>query len=235
MLCKIADLITEVPEAGDLVPRCKDYLWNSTDGADVIIRTDLFHPEYWPGASENLMIYMESGCQFYGKLLGFHGMMLHASAVEMHGKAFLFSGPSGMGKSTHTRLWQQVFGTEARVFNDDKPALRFLDGKWYAYGTPWCGKDSINKNVKVPLVGICFLKQAAENRIRRLDVFEAMQKIVSQTHNKFRRVEMLDQMLENVERLASTIPVFELENKPESDAAKMSYETMNRAAMDICI
>ena len=66
----------------------------------------------------------------------YNGLMLHASAAALGGRAYLFSGPCGRGKSTHTRLWQQTFGEAVQVFNDDKPALRRLDGRWYAYGTP---------------------------------------------------------------------------------------------------
>ena len=160
-------------------------------------------------------------------------MMLHASAVELDGKAYLFSAPSGTGKSTHTRLWQSVFGEKARVFNDDKPALRLIDGTWYAYGTPWCGKDGININMKVPVAGICFLKQAPENRIRRLSADEAAQRIISQTLRKFKLVENLDLMLSHVDKLVRQIPAFELENRPEEEAVHMSYENMRRAAEEL--
>jgi hypothetical protein len=155
--------------------------------------------------------------------------MLHASAVELDGRAYLFSGPSGMGKSTHTRLWQQEF-PRARVFNDDKPALRLLDDVWYAYGTPWCGKDGININMKVPLGGICFLKQSTENSIRRLDKKEAIQKILSQTAAKISNVAKMEKLLETVGRLVKEIPIYELSNKPEPEAALMSYHAMRENA-----
>ena len=168
MRCKIADLIVEIPEVGDLIPRCREYLFDSTDSADITIRTDLFQMDYWSdNLSEESKIYMESGIQFHIQVLKFNGMRLHSSAVVVDNKAYLFSGPSGMGKSTHTQLWQTVFGEKAQIINDDKPVLRRLDGKWYAYGTPWCGKDGINLNQKVPLAGICFLQQASDNKIRR--------------------------------------------------------------------
>lgn len=230
MRTKIADLIIEIPEVGDLVSRCKEYLWNEDCGADIIIRTEQFHPENWPDLSEENMIYMESGFQFNGNLLLFDGMMIHSSAVELDGKAYLFSGPCGMGKSTHTKLWQQTFGERAQIINDDKPALRRIEGKWYAFGTPWCGKDGINQNKKVPLAGICFLKQASENKIRCLDSLEASQKIMSQTIHKFWNTEMLDIMLNHLELLVQEIPVFELENRPEKEAVNLSYETMRRKA-----
>lgn len=233
MLCKIADLIVEIPKAGDLVPRCGDYLCNGTDGADIIIRTDLFHPEQWPTLSEDHMVYMESGFQFYAGLLQHDGLMLHASAVVLDGKAYLFSGPSGTGKSTHTRLWQKTFGEGAIVINDDKPAIRKVDGTWYAYGTPWCGKDGINRNKKVKLAGICFLEQAEENAIRRLNMVEATHKILWQTLHRFRTTEKMDMLLASLDKLVREIPVFELKNRPEETAARLSYETMRRAAEEL--
>lgn len=233
MVCKIADLTVEVPGAGDLVSRCQNYLTGSANSADIVISVESFRPDVWKGLTGDSYIYCESGCHFFFQLLKFNGLMLHASAVEMDGKAYLFSAPSGTGKSTHTRLWQSTFGEKARVFNDDKPPLRFLDGVWYAYGSPWCGKDGININTKAPVAGICFLKQAPENRIRRLDAFEASQKIIWQTMHKFKTEGSLDLMLSHVEKLVERIPVFELENRPEPEAALLSYNTMRQAAEEI--
>lgn len=233
MLCKIADLIVELPTVGDLIPRCRDYICESSNGVDIRIHTERFIESPWENLTEDQWIYMYSGDLFAFDLLRFNGFRIHASAVELDGKAYLFSAPSGTGKSTHTRLWQSVFGEKARVFNDDKPALRLIDGTWYAYGTPWCGKDGININMKVPVAGICFLKQAPENRIRRLSPQEAAQRIISQTLHKFKLVENLDLMLGHTDKLVRQIPVFELENRPEPEAVRMSYENMRRAAEEL--
>ena len=234
MLCKIADLIVEIPEAGGLAPRCREYQTEKIIRADITIRTERYHLErYAPDVKEETIAYMESGRQFASQLLHFNGFYLHASAVEVDGKAYLFSAPSGTGKSTHTRLWQQIFGERACVFNDDKPALRYLDGKWYAYGTPWCGKDGINVNRKVPLAGICFLKQAPHNRIRSLTAKEAIPKLMTQTIRGFRNQERLLLLLSHMDYLMQSIPVFELENRPELEAAQLSYETMCSAALEI--
>jgi hypothetical protein len=175
---------------------------------------------------------MESAYQFCHQLLDFNGLYLHASAIEWEGRAYLFSGPSGMGKSTHTRLWQSIF-PDAQVFNDDKPALRLLDGQWFAYGTPWCGKDGININMKVPLGGICFLRRGEANTIRRLPIPEATAGIISQTVRRFQTVDRLDLLLKHVENLVTRIPVYELHCLPNSDAARLSYETMRQGAEEI--
>lgn len=226
MLCKIADLYVEVPTAGGMAPRLEGYLANEEAEPDIVIREERYSAERWPRLAPQHLAYMDSGWLFYVKLLLHGGMMLHSSAIELGGKAYLFSGPSRVGKSTHTRLWQQLY-KDARVFNDDKPALREIDGVWYAYGTPWCGKDGININLKVPLAGICFLKQGSENSIRRLSKIEAVSAIMTQTHWRFKTSEGLDVLLAIVGRLVEDIPVYLLVNKPEPDAARLSYTTMS--------
>lgn len=232
MLCEIADLIVEIPEAGDMVPRCQEYFYKGNKEIDIIICEQQYNSLKYPAhASKDLVAYMESANIFYRALLEFNGLYLHASSVELNDRAYLFSGPSGMGKSTHTCLWQQCF-EGVQIFNDDKPALRLIDGQWFAYGTPWCGKDGININMRVPLAGICFLKQAHENRIRRLNPKEAATRIISQTIRFFTNLDRLDLMLSHVDNLVQTIPVFEFENRPEPTAAVLSYNTMLSAAKE---
>lgn len=232
MLCKISDLMVEIPEAGGMAPRCREYKTNEKLPADIIIREEHYKTERYPHATYDQVAYLFSGTQFYYHLLRFNGMMLHASAIEVDGKAYLFSGPSGVGKSTHTGLWKQMLGEGARIFNDDKPALRYMDGVWYAYGTPWCGKDGININMKVPVAGICFLKRGEENSIRRLTKQEASFSAIAQTVRRFRNEKLLDRMLALVEQLTGDIPIYELTNRPELEAARLSFETMRRGAKE---
>ncbi len=232
MFCKIADLYVNVPEAGGMAPRCQDYLWDQVPDSEVItIKEEEYQVECWSDLSYEHMCYLESGLHFYERIILRNGLMLHASAVEWQGRAYLFSASCGTGKSTHTRQWQKLYGDNNTViFNDDKPALRFVDGKWYAYGTPWCGKDGINVNKKVPLAGICFLKQATENRIRRLNTFEGLSLLMDQTFNQNLKKEKAEALLQNLDNLFTRIPVFLLECTPTVDAAKLSSETMSRAA-----
>lgn len=229
MICKIADLIVEIPETGGMAPRCQAYLSDAQAPVDIRISEDRYKLEHWEELPYDLACYMESGYHFYANLLRFSGMLLHASAVEYQGQAYLFSGPSTVGKSTHTRQWQKTFGPDVCVFNDDKPALRCLDGRWYAYGTPWCGKDGINENKKVPLAGICFLKQADENRIRPLTGFEAVGNLCSQTVYSLHKQENMERMLSCVDELIRKVPIWQLENKPGEEAVRLAWETMRQA------
>lgn len=231
MVCKIADLIVAIPEVGGIAPHLSGYLYDSSDAVDIKITAEMYDAsKYASNSSAEFVAYMESGRHFFRQLLEHDGFYLHSSSVAYDGKGYLFSAPSGTGKSTHTKLWQKTFGEETKIFNDDKTPLRRMDGVWFAYGAPWCGKDNININMKVPVAGICFLKQGPQNRIRRLSQPEAVSKIVSQTIRKFKTADRLDLLLGHVEKIVQEIPVFELENRPEPEAAMLSYETMRKAA-----
>ena len=231
MVYKIADLIAEIPTTDGLAVRCQDYRHDEAVEPDIVVREEFYRPHlYSAGAKPETVAYMEAAAQFYRQLLDYNGFYLHSSAVVRDGKAYLFSGHSGEGKSTHTRLWISTFGGDTRVINDDKPALRRMDGIWYAYGTPWCGKDDINLNEKAPVAGVCFVKKAQHNRIRRMSPDEALQRMLGQTMHRMQDVQKLDALLQHLELFLAEIPVYELENLPESAAAYLSYETMTQGA-----
>lgn len=232
MLCKIADLFVDVPEAGGLTPRYGEYLWDGIPDTEVIKLSEA-HPntENWPDEVYDSLRFNYPGSQFFTCLLDYNGMMLHSAAIGWKGRAYLFSAPSGTGKSTHTRMWQELYGEDSVVpINDDRPPLRFVDGRWYAYGAPWSGNANINNNVKFPLGGICFLQRGPENKIRRATPLEAISYLAGQTIHQCMDERLAQILLRNLDSLIKNIPMFVLECTPTTDAAKLSSETMSKAA-----
>ena len=228
MLYRIADLNLEMPDLGDMPERMQSYRIPEGE-ADLTIEASELIMRRWGQVEDKKMVYyMETGWIFYSKLLLFEGMMLHASAVVMDGYAYLFSGPSGMGKSTHTGLYLKNFGSRARIINDDKPALRRMDGIWYAYGTPWCGKDGININEKARLGGICFLRRG-DTRLTRLTAVDAVHYILSQTQRHI-DPEKMRMLLASVHKLVTEVPVFEFYNHADRSDAELTYKAMQKAA-----
>ena len=172
--------------------------------------------------------YLWTGAGFYEKLLQFQGMFLHASAVAVGGKAYLFSAPCGVGKSTHTALWQEYFGADkAVIINDDKPAIRLIDGKFYVFGTPFSGKSDKNENVKVPLKAICFLEQADKNSIRKMSAVESLMQIFNQTLRPV-DTEKMEQLIFLVDKLLKNIPVYKMGCTISADAVETAYTTMSK-------
>jgi hypothetical protein len=98
------------------------------------------------------------------KLLGHHGFLLHAATVIRNGKACIFTGRSGAGKSTVASL-----SPEGSVLTDEISLLRRENGVWCAYGTPFWGEfRAAGSNTSSPVAGIFRLAQAAENRVTAL-------------------------------------------------------------------
>ncbi len=171
--------------------------------------------------------YMWTGETFYLKLLDFDGFMLHASGVVYEDKAYLFSAPSGTGKSTHTSIWQRVFGDDKTfIINDDKPAIKLTDSAVKACGTPWSGKHGQSRNADVPIQGICFLERAEENRIEEMAKKEAIHQILNQTIRPKDPKDM-EKLLTLLDRLLDRVKVYRLECNMDDEAAYVAYRGMN--------
>ncbi|MDO4621865.1 MAG: hypothetical protein Q4B22_02830 [Eubacteriales bacterium] len=164
---------------------------------------------------------------FCEKALLFDTVFFHASAVEKDGEAYLFSAPSGGGKSTHAELWREVFGTHVTMINDDKPLIRFLQDRVYVYGAPWDGKTHLNTNVRVPVKGICFLEKGETNRIRRIGYAEAKPLVNDQSlHAAPWELQKKNEML--LSRLINTVPVYRMQCDISHQAVMTAYEAMHR-------
>ena len=163
---------------------------------------------------------------FYYSLLRFGGFMLHSSAVVVDGEAYLFSAPSGTGKSTHTALWLELFGGRAQILNDDKPAVMVSGGSVSACGTPWSGKSDLNLNLRVPLRGICVLERSAENFIEPLPLEKSVYALLNQTLRPSDG-ERMNCLLELIDEVTARIPVWRMGCNISTEAAKMAYEAMS--------
>lgn len=172
--------------------------------------------------------YICTGSLFNRFLLKYNGCMLHSSAVVVDGHAYLFSANSGTGKSTHTNLWIKHFGEKAFILNDDKPALRKVNGCWYAYGTPWSGKTDLNSNKKVKLGAIVFLERSDNNWIEPISVKEAIPRFFRQTVRKLDFEETMDAVLENMEKVITEVPIYKMGCNISDDAVVTAYEKIRR-------
>ena len=168
--------------------------------------------------------YIWAGSEFYELLPEFDGFLLHSSAIVYEDKAYLFSAPSGTGKSTHTQLWLKNF-EGSYILNDDKPAVMLKDGKIMVYGTPFSGKTDLNVNKCVPLQGLCVLERDEKNWIEKIPTEEALFSILNQTCRPVDEARM-DKLLTILDKIVSTMPVYKLHCNMEDEAAQVSYNGM---------
>lgn len=228
---KIANLIIQMSTFGRTLTQAEPYRCEPAEPDIVITSNWQTLQAKQPHLSDEDCEYLSTGGSFYRQLLNFDGMLLHASAVVVDGYAYLFSAPCGTGKSTHTRLWLQAFGDRAFILNDDKPALRFEDGAWYAYGTPWSGKHDISANVRVPVAGICFLHQAKENTIRPFSGPKAIFSLLEQTARPAGAA-LRGQLMMLLDKLLTNLPVWEMGCNMDPQAAMVSYGAMSGGRKD---
>ena len=163
----------------------------------------------------------------YGLMTLHHNTIaIHSSCIVYKGKAVLFLGESGTGKSTHTRLWREHI-EEATLLNDDSPILRIENGKVYAYGSAWSGKKHCYRNEKYPLAGIVRLSQAPFNKIKKLSVLHSYAAIHPSCPPEFAYCEHLyDAISKTISEVLISVPVYHLACLPNNEAAKLSHKTI---------
>ncbi len=179
-------------------------------------------PGFSDGYIENICLYRSICSQIPVR----NRLLLHAAVLEYDGKGYAFLGRSGTGKSTHTGLWLKYLPS-AFIINGDKPILELSDGDFYAYGTPWMGKEGLGNNTKTKLNGLCFLEQAKTNAIRKLTPQEVSQRLFSQI--------LLPQNEENVvatlelaDKLIASVPAYLLQCDISEEAVVTSFEEMTK-------
>lgn len=107
-------------------------------------------------------------------------ILFHGSAICYNNFAYLFTAPSGTGKSTHVNNLKTILGDNLTYINDDKPFIKFNDNKIIVYGSPWCGKHNLGSNVKRELMSIVFLTRGNENKVSQIDGNLAIKPLIKQ-------------------------------------------------------
>ena len=156
-----------------------------------------------------------------------NSFLFHGSALAVDGEAYVFAAESGVGKSTHTRLWRQQFGDRVTMVNDDKPVITYKDGKTCISGTPWNGKHGLSTDITVPVKAICFLQRGKENRVKKSDPGTVFEKLWAQTYKPADK-EALAKTLRLLSGVMQTVRFYKLECNMEPEAAIISYNTMKR-------
>ena len=153
-------------------------------------------------------------------------ILFHGSVIAVDGKAYLFTAKSGTGKSTHTRLWCEHFGSRAVMINDDKPLIKIENHSVTVYGTPWDGKHRISTNTSAPLKAICLLNRGAENHIREITKPEAYPMLLQQTHRPM-NPEKMQKVFSLLDGLCENVKLYRLECNMNPDAVTTAYQGMN--------
>lgn len=145
-------------------------------------------------------------------------LCIHAACIRTEFGGVLFSGPSGIGKSTQAALWQRYRGS--RQINGDRPILAHAKDGWLAWGSPYAGSSNCHVNESCPVTAIIMLRQAGQCSLRRLPPSEAFRAIWPQlTMHSWDRRQIVDASALAIE-LTGSVPVYELSCTPNEEAVR---------------
>ncbi|MCI9079331.1 MAG: PqqD family protein [Lachnospiraceae bacterium] len=151
--------------------------------------------------------------------------VIHSASILYKGKAWLFSGCSGTGKSTHTALWNKLYNTP--VLNGDLNIISIKENFPITYGLPWCGTSGIFTTEAYPLGGIIFLRQAAANNVITLSNYDKALSLIQRLVSPSWDAMLLQKNLDFAERIIHKIPVYRLDCTKEPEAAYTIKKTID--------
>ena len=174
--------------------------------------------------------YLESVCAYRKlclRLPVYDSMLLHCSVIDVGGRGIAFLAKSGVGKTTHTLLWNGMLNTSEngermRIVNGDKPIIRFFDGAPYAYGTPWAGKENIKLNARVRLTDLCFIERCEFNETLPVDKDMCIDRLMEQILLPS-DVDCAAKTLEMADMLLSKCGLYLIRCNATPEAAKVAY------------
>lgn len=216
---------------------CRDYIVNDTPSdIDICITEkdidldrieyeaifDIFDP--WEGFLE-----VSTLCRLVTeRLIDYDTILLHGATIAVDQKAYIFSAPSGTGKTTHILKWLKNL-RQSTVVNGDKPFLKFeKNGTVNACGSPWAGKENMNTNKIVPLKSIVLMERAEENYIEQISFAEAFPKLLQQVYHPKDEGKMR-KTLHLLQRLNTAVSFWRFQcNNFKDDCFEVAYNALVR-------
>ncbi len=228
----ICDFFIKINNKYDFVQnQCSGYIVDTPQKIDfeVSISDELIKEEFDRSELKNPPLgYCESVCiyrEICKQALIFGAFLFHSAVVDVDGESYAFAAKSGTGKSTHINLWLDYFGDRAVVVNGDKPLMKFEGDTLYAYGTPWCGKERLQQNMKSPLKALCFLQRGEQNKITKIDEKTVVNLLFQQTilPTEPDKVALLFSLLG---KMVKNVPCYLLECNISKEAVEVAYNGM---------
>ena len=132
------------------------------------------------------------------------GSLLHAASVIRNGRAFLFAGVSGAGKTTMCRLAPPG----VTLLTDEVSYVCPMRDFYQAWGTPFAGElATIGENQRAPIAALYLLEKAGENRIEAMSDADAVRALLRNTLFFAREPRMVERLFENACHFVEHVPV----------------------------
>ena len=158
------------------------------------------------------------------KITEYDGAVFHGAVLDINGGAYIITARSGVGKTTHLRLWLERFGDEVSVLNGDKPIIREIDGTLYVCGTPYNGKEGYGKKGNLPLRAIAFLERDEKNSYSEITASDALMRFMNQIYINDKNPSATIGTLRLADKILSSAALYEFRCNKDISAAEMARE-----------
>jgi len=236
---KIAEFVFDITtQYEDTKKLCKDYLSNDDSSFSIVINQDdieyerkksydeaiyegLVPEDFSDGYLETIAVYRKIA----EYICDFDASVFHGSLISLNGVGYLFTGRSGIGKTTHISNWLKMY-PETKIINGDKPIIRIINNEIIGYGTPWSGKENYNINSNVKVKAIIEVTRDSNNHIDKMNINDCLPLLLSQTYRSNLN-NGVKKALEFAIKLGSTCELYKLGCNMDVDSARVSYEGLN--------
>lgn len=168
--------------------------------------------------------------EFLGKiiphcLIPFGAITLHGVLMEYQGMGIIISADSGVGKTTHARLWRNA--KNALIINGDRSTLRKTEDGWIGYGLPWSGTSGEQINRQVPIKALVILERGEENKAEVLSTFDAFGAFLPHVQCPLWNRDFSEKGIDLLSELTNDIKVIKLTCLPNVDAVEILLNQIN--------
>ena len=235
---RIAERIIHIKPLYDCIYEfCKDYVVGNDEDADITVSVsydDIEEEKRRENSRDNTKRIPKDYPDSYIELLAayrkiaeelprFDTFLVHGSAISIDGSGVIFMADSGVGKSTHSRHWQELFSERVCMVNDDKPLIMIKDGFPYVCGSPWSGKSGKNSDICVPVKAILRVKRALYDKTQEMTSAEKWALLTEQTYKSTNPKNVL-KTLELQNKLIDTVKFGVIECTDSQNAAQVSCD-----------
>ena len=151
---------------------------------------------------------------------------IHSASILYRNRAWLFSGHSGMGKSTHTALWHELFHTP--YLNGDLNLIGAEDGELKVYGMPWCGTSGIYTTNTQKLGGIVLLGRDNSDHLETLGEAEKIVRVMQRMISPAWTGEQMERNLDFAGKIVENSPVYYLKCTKNPSAVQPIKEQIDQ-------
>lgn len=212
---------------------CKDYIVDEPAVFSVCATEDKINHEIEISDFNPPAPYAESICiyrEIAERLPLYNRFIFHGASISFDGDGYIFTAPSGTGKSTHILLWQKYLGTGVEVVNGDKPIIEFTDNGAIIHSTPYAGKEGLQNHSSVPLKAVCIVGRGLVNSIEKIRVGAYFNQLFKQVYNPV-DTKAAAATIQLFNRLAE-IPFYSLKCDISEQAVRTSFEKLSGKCYD---